>query len=154
MKWMKTSAVMLALGSLLCTTVAFAAPNMADNLYRGSKLIGADVENAQGENLGNIKDVVLNSRGHIEYAVLAFGGFMGMGEKYFAVPWATTMYSIWTKSGSKMLLALIRATGRIWQTAAGVRRYTLSMVSHPGTSGRCYCPGQPPVQQGCHLPPW
>jgi len=88
MKWMRTGAVMLALGSLLCTTVAFAAPNMADNLYRGSKLIGADVENAQGENLGNIKDVVLNSRGHIEYAVLAFGGFMGMGEKYFAVPWA------------------------------------------------------------------
>jgi len=88
MKWMKTSAVMLALGSLLCTTVAFAAPNMADNLYRGSKLIGADVENVQGENLGDIKDVVLNSRGHIEYAVLAFGGFMGMGEKYFAIPWA------------------------------------------------------------------
>src|SRR6266705_960081 len=82
MKWMKTGVVMLALGSLLCTTVAFTAPNMADNLYRGSKLIGADVENAQGENLGNIKDVVLNSRGHIEYAVLAFGGFMGMGEKY------------------------------------------------------------------------
>jgi len=88
MKWMKTGAVMLALGSLLCTPVAFAAPNMADNLYRGSKLIGADVENAQGENLGDIKDVVLNSRGHIEYAVLAFGGFMGMGEKYFAIPWA------------------------------------------------------------------
>jgi len=88
MKWMKTGAVMLALGSLLCTTVPFAAPNMADNLYRGSKLIGADVGNAQGENLGDIKDVVLNSRGHIEYAVLAFGGFMGMGEKYFVVPWA------------------------------------------------------------------
>jgi sporulation protein YlmC with PRC-barrel domain len=89
MKWMKTGTVMLALASLLCTTVAFAAaPNMADNLYRGSKFIGADVENAQGENLGDIKDVVFNSRGHIEYAVLAFGGFMGMGEKYFAVPWA------------------------------------------------------------------
>jgi sporulation protein YlmC with PRC-barrel domain len=88
MKWMKTSTVMLALVSVLCTTVALAAPNMSDNLYRGSKLIGADVENARGENLGDIKDVVFNTRGHIEYAVLAFGGFMGMGEKYFAVPWA------------------------------------------------------------------
>jgi len=88
MQWMKTGAVMLALGSLLCTTVAFAAPNMADNLYRGSKLIGADVENTQGESLGDIKDVVFNSRGQIEYAVLAFGGFLKMGEKYFAVPWA------------------------------------------------------------------
>ena len=88
MKWMKTGAVTLALGGLLCTTVVFAAPNMADNLYRGSKLIGADVENAQGESLGDIKDVVFNSRGQIEYAVLAFGGFLRMGEKYFAVPWA------------------------------------------------------------------
>jgi len=79
---------MLALGSLLFTTVAFAAPNMSDSLYRGSKIIGGDVENAQGENLGDIKDVVFNSRGHIEYAVLAFGGFLGMGEKYFAAPWA------------------------------------------------------------------
>ena len=88
MKWMKTSAAILALGSLLCMTVAFAAPNMADNLYRGSKLIGADVENAQGESLGDIKDVVFNARGQIEYAVLAFGGFLKMGEKYFALPWA------------------------------------------------------------------
>src|ERR1700741_1484763 len=85
---MKISAVMLAVASLLFTAVAFATPNMADNLYRGSKLIGADVENPQGENLGDIKDVVFDSRGHIEYAVLDFGGFLGMGEKYFAVPWA------------------------------------------------------------------
>jgi len=101
MKLMKTGTVMLALGSLLFTTVAFAAPNMADNLYRGSKLIGADVENAQGENLGDIKDVVFNSRGHIEYAVLAFGGFMGMGEKYFAVPWAALKPAAGQKPGDR-----------------------------------------------------
>jgi sporulation protein YlmC with PRC-barrel domain len=98
---MKTSAVMLALGSLLCTTVAFAAPNMADNLYRGSKLIGADVENAQGESLGDIKDIVFNSRGQIEYAVLAFGGFMGRGEKYFAVPWAALKQAIGQKPADR-----------------------------------------------------
>src|SRR5262249_5010940 len=57
------------------------------NLYRASKLIGADVENPQGKNLGDIKDVVLDNQGQIRYAVLSFGGFMGMGEKYFAVPW-------------------------------------------------------------------
>jgi sporulation protein YlmC with PRC-barrel domain len=80
---------MLALVSLMLTTVAGAAPTLSDNLYRGSKLIGAQVDNPQGENLGEIKDVVFDSRGRIAYAVLGFGGFLGMGEKYFAVPWAS-----------------------------------------------------------------
>src|SRR6266446_6430849 len=88
MKWMKTGAVMLALGGLLFTMVALAAPNLADNLYRGSKLIGASVEDMRGESLSDVKDIVFNPRGHIEYAILAFGGLLGVGEKYFAVPWA------------------------------------------------------------------
>jgi len=98
---MKTGAVMLMLGSLLFATVAFAAPNMPDNLYRGSKFIGADVENAQGENLGDIKDIVFDARGQIEYAVLGFGGFLGMGEKYFAVPWAALKAVAGQKPGDR-----------------------------------------------------
>jgi len=101
MKWTKRGAIVLALCSLLCTTVAFAAPNIPDNLYRGSKLIGADVENTQGENLGDIKDVVFNSRGQLEYAVLGFGGFLGMGEKYFAVPWAALKTVAGQKPGDR-----------------------------------------------------
>jgi len=88
MRWIKTAAVMVAVCSLLLATASFAAaPKLSDNLYRASKLIGADVENPQGKNLGDIKDVVMDSQGHVRYAVLAFGGFLGMGEKYFAVPW-------------------------------------------------------------------
>jgi len=89
MRWIKIGTVMMVLGCLLLATASFAAaPKMSDNLYRASKLIGAEVENPQGKNLGDIKDVVLDSQGHVRYAVLAFGGFLGMGEKYFAVPWA------------------------------------------------------------------
>jgi sporulation protein YlmC with PRC-barrel domain len=88
MKWMKTGIVMLALSSFLLATTAVAATNLPGNLYRGSKLIGADVENPQGEDLGDIKDVVFDAQGNITYVVLAFGGFMGLGEKFFAVPWA------------------------------------------------------------------
>ncbi len=45
------------------------------------------VVNPQGEDLGDIKDFMLNTdSGEVEYAVLSFGGFMGMGDKYFAVP--------------------------------------------------------------------
>ena len=40
------------------------------------------------EDLGKIEDVVINAEaGRIIYAVLAFGGFLGMGDKYFAIPW-------------------------------------------------------------------
>jgi sporulation protein YlmC with PRC-barrel domain len=98
MKWLKTCAVLIALGSLLLTTASFAAKNERADIYRASKLIGADVENLQGEKLGDIKDVVLDPEtGRITYAVLSFGGFMGLGEKYFAIPWS----ALTSKAGEK-----------------------------------------------------
>ncbi len=56
---------------------------------KASDLIGKEVTNPKGKNLGEIKDLVNNWRsgGYIEYAVLSFGGFLGLGDKYFAVPW-------------------------------------------------------------------
>ncbi|HUG35955.1 MAG TPA: PRC-barrel domain-containing protein [Candidatus Limnocylindrales bacterium] len=51
-------------------------------------LIGNDVCNEEGEALGDIKDIMLDMRsGRVAYAVLSFGGFLGMGQKLFAVPW-------------------------------------------------------------------
>src|SRR2546421_105655 len=89
MRWTKTSAIALALCSLLLAPVVFAAQPKTLDVYRASKLIGADVENPRGDNLGDIKDIVLDPQtGQIAYAVLGFGGFLGMGEKYFAIPWA------------------------------------------------------------------
>jgi sporulation protein YlmC with PRC-barrel domain len=52
-----------------------------------SSLTGTDVRNAQGENLGDIKDLMIDvESGRVAYAVLDFGGFLGIGDKYFAVP--------------------------------------------------------------------
>jgi sporulation protein YlmC with PRC-barrel domain len=46
------------------------------------------VVNAAGENLGNIQDYMLDlDSGRIAYCVLSFGGFLGMGDKLFAIPW-------------------------------------------------------------------
>ena len=51
-------------------------------------LIGVRVFNPSDENLGNIEDLVMDpASGKIRYAVLSFGGFLGMGDKLFAVPW-------------------------------------------------------------------
>ena len=48
----------------------------------------AGPENPQGQDLGDIKDVVIDrSTGRITYAVVSFGGFLGPGERLFAIPW-------------------------------------------------------------------
>ena len=52
-----------------------------------TSLIGDNVRNAEGKDLGEIKDIMIDvSNARIEYAVLSFGGFLGMGDKLFAVP--------------------------------------------------------------------
>lgn len=52
-------------------------------------LIGNAVCNKDEEVLGEIKEIMLNVHlGEVSYAVLSFGGFLGLGEKLFAVPWA------------------------------------------------------------------
>ena len=51
-------------------------------------LVGNQVYNYDDDKLGDIKEIVLDmGTGNVGYAVLSFGGFLGMGEKLFAVPW-------------------------------------------------------------------
>ena len=57
-------------------------------LMGAGTLIGNDVYNHKDEDLGDIKEIMLDTQsGKVVYAVLSFGGFLGMGEKLFAVPW-------------------------------------------------------------------
>lgn len=49
---------------------------------------GQGVCNRDGEDLGEIEEIMLDlSSGRVAYAVLSFGGFLGMGDKLFAIPW-------------------------------------------------------------------
>lgn len=51
-------------------------------------LVGNDVYNLQGEDIGDIKEIMLDMRsGRVSYAVLSFEAFFSRGEKLFAVPW-------------------------------------------------------------------
>lgn len=51
-------------------------------------LEGNDVKNLQNEDVGDIKEIMLDvPTGRVAYAVMAVGGFLGMGEKLFAIPW-------------------------------------------------------------------
>lgn len=54
-----------------------------------TSIIGDQVENEQGENLGKIDNLMVNLRdGSIEYAVIDFGSFLGVGGKLFAIPFS------------------------------------------------------------------
>ena len=49
---------------------------------------GNTVKNHRGDDLGSVKELMIDTEtGDVAYAVLDFGGFLGMGNKYFAVPW-------------------------------------------------------------------
>jgi sporulation protein YlmC with PRC-barrel domain len=53
-----------------------------------SSLIGDPVKNTQGEDVGTIKEIMIDTQsGRVAYCVLSFGGFLGMGDKLFAIPW-------------------------------------------------------------------
>lgn len=62
-------------------------PNRPLKFLAATSVIGDKVHNDKGEHLGSIIDIMLDIRtGSIEYYVIKFGGFLTIGEKYFAIP--------------------------------------------------------------------
>jgi sporulation protein YlmC with PRC-barrel domain len=62
-------------------------PNVPLRHLTASSIIGDKVINEKDEHLGEIKDIMINlTTGKIDYFVIEFGGFLGIGIKYFAIP--------------------------------------------------------------------
>jgi sporulation protein YlmC with PRC-barrel domain len=60
---------------------------------RAKKVIGTDVKDTSGARIGQIEDVVLDKQSNnIMFAVVGFGGFLGMSEKYHPLPWESLNY--------------------------------------------------------------
>ena len=54
-----------------------------------SQLIGARVNDAAGEALGKVQEIMIDlDRGHVGYVAMSFGGMLGVGQKIIAVPWS------------------------------------------------------------------
>lgn len=67
-----------------------------------STITGDDVRNLDGDKLGHIEDLVIDlDQGRVNYAVLSSGGFLGLGDKLFAIPW--DMISVDTESKEVVL---------------------------------------------------
>ena len=62
-------------------------PNLPLKYLTATSVIGDKVVNPAGEHMGDIKNIMLDLiNGKIEYFVIEFGGFLGIGTKYFAIP--------------------------------------------------------------------
>ncbi|MDQ6843763.1 MAG: PRC-barrel domain-containing protein [Bacteroidota bacterium] len=62
-------------------------PNMPLKFLTATSILGDKVHNEKGEHTGKIADIMIDiTTGKIEYVVIGFGGFLTIGEKYFAIP--------------------------------------------------------------------
>ena len=65
----------------------------SENVVKVSEVINTDVFDKQKQKIGKIQELILDKyTGAVRYAVLSFGGFLGMGDKLFALPWSTFHY--------------------------------------------------------------
>ena len=62
-------------------------------VIRAKKVIGTAVKNSAGQKIGTVEDIVLDKLSNkIVYAVVGFGGFLGVNEKYHPLPWSALDY--------------------------------------------------------------
>lgn len=63
------------------------------DLIASDKVEGTKVFDASGERIGAIERILVEKRsGKVSYAVLSFGGFLGMGEDHYPLPWSKLNY--------------------------------------------------------------
>ena len=77
------------------STITMADPTSITNgsLISGKKVEGTTVFNLAGEKVGTVDDIMIDKvSGRAIYAVMSFGGFLGMGEKFHPIPWSTLKY--------------------------------------------------------------
>lgn len=98
-------------------------------LYRGSRIIGSTVRDAEERKIGVVKDLMLDARrGEIAYAVIRFGGVMGVDAKYHAVPWTALA------PGDNGRYYLLRADEDTIERAPGFDKAKWPDMSDPGWS--------------------
>jgi PRC-barrel domain len=69
------------------------ATDETSELIASDKVEGTEVYNRQGEHLGEVYNFMVNKRtGQVEYAVMSFGGFLGIGESHHPLPWKVLDY--------------------------------------------------------------
>ena len=69
------------------------ATEETNRLISSDKTVGTAVYNRRGEHLGSVYNLMIDKySGQVAYAVMSFGGFLGIGESYHPLPWRTLTY--------------------------------------------------------------
>ncbi len=126
-------------------------PEETVDLMRAHDIRDIKVRNPEGENLGDLTDIAIDREsGRIAYAILAYGGILGFGEKHFAIPWE----AVRARSGEKV--AVVDMDKRTLDSAPGFSRDRMpregdwSLIRTPPTHGATE--PSPPVTER-ELPP-
>lgn len=102
-------------------------------LLPATAVLNAEVTNVSVEGAGYIKDVVLDiAHGRIAYAVLGFGGFLGLGEKLVAVPWEALTYDAENKR------FIVNVSRERLENAEGLDPESLPDMADPDWGRRIY----------------
>jgi sporulation protein YlmC with PRC-barrel domain len=98
-------------------------------LVSTESLLGVAVKNAQGQDVGELKHLMIDSRtGRVMYAVVAMGGFLGMGRKTLVVPWSAMSVA---RKGNALVLNLSPRTGPQAPASADPRHEDSDVSSAP-----------------------
>jgi sporulation protein YlmC with PRC-barrel domain len=74
-------------------TLMTTSPSPSGDVISSDRVEGTDVYNNAGDKLGSIDDLMIDKRsGQVRYAVLEFGGFLGMGTDRYPLPWDMLKY--------------------------------------------------------------
>ena len=98
-----------------------------------SMLTGNKVVNAEDEDLGTIEDLMIDiESGRIAYAVLSFGGFLGVGDKLFAIPWSALSLD----AGAKRFV--LNVSRELLEQAPGFDKKNWPDMSDPAWGAQIY----------------
>src|SRR5262245_31424834 len=95
--WFTTHTISTGVSSMQASDFGAAGARVAtdetDRLIASDKVEGTAVYNANGERLGSVCNFMVDKRsGQAEYAVMSFGGFLGIGDDYYPLPWKSLTY--------------------------------------------------------------
>jgi hypothetical protein len=77
----------------MATVTGEATSEEASALISANKVEGTPVKNPAGEKLGSIEEIMIDKRsGKVAYAVMSFGGFLGIGDRHHPLPWGVLKY--------------------------------------------------------------
>lgn len=109
--------------------------NLQQIRCKASKLIGCAITNQKNESLGEIKDIVLDSRNQrVAYVVVGFGGKFGLGKKYFALPWH--LIEIEQRSSDALPRATLGCDLETLKAAPGFDNANWPDMAHPDWASR------------------